>query len=186
LGTVVFGSLIITIICLIKALIRGLVNNRQAKLLIDCCLGAIEDFLKYLSKNAYIQTAMHGQPFYKSGKRAVRLLAANALSAIAINSVGDFVLAMAKILVIAATLLVGVLMNDSTITHFWAAILISVIFTAVIADCFFTVFETTIDTLFLCFCEDSCINDGMERPYYMSVNLMQYMEEAQKTTKESH
>jgi hypothetical protein len=54
---------------------------------------------------------MHGQPFYKSGKRAVRLLAANALSAIAINSVGDFVLAMAKILVIAATLLVGVLMN---------------------------------------------------------------------------
>lgn len=59
LGTVAFGSLIITIITVIKALIRGLVNSKFAKLLIDCCLGALEDFLKYLSKNAYIQTGIN-------------------------------------------------------------------------------------------------------------------------------
>ncbi|EFA01113.1 choline transporter-like protein 1 [Tribolium castaneum] len=182
LGSVIFGSLIITVIAIVRALIRGLVNNKSARILVDCCLGAIEDFLKFLSKNAYILTAMHGQPFFKSGKRAVRLLAANALSTIALNSVGDFVLAMSKILIVVATILVGCLMADPTIEHFWAAILISAIVTAIVADCFFAVFETAIDTIFLCFCEDSCMNDGTERPYYMSVNLMQYVEEAKKAT----
>ncbi|KAJ3662587.1 hypothetical protein Zmor_006928 [Zophobas morio] len=184
LGTVAFGSLIITIIAIIKALIRSLVNSRQAKVLIDCCLGAIEDFLKYLSKNAYIQTAMHGQPFYISGKRAVRLLWTNALSTIAVNSVGDFVMNMAKVLIVVCTVGVGILIRDSSITHFWAAIVISAIVTGIIADCFFAVFETAVDTIFLCFCEDRCMNDGMDRPYYMTTNLMQYIEDAKKTVKD--
>ena len=29
-----------------------------------------------------------------------------------------------------------------------------------------------IDTIFLCFCEDSERNDGITKPYYMSVGLM--------------
>ena len=29
-----------------------------------------------------------------------------------------------------------------------------------------------VDTIFLCFCEDSDRNDGVERPYYMSTGLM--------------
>lgn len=30
----------------------------------------------------------------------------------------------------------------------------------------------TIDTLFLCFCEDCEINDGIDKPYFMSKGLM--------------
>jgi len=29
-----------------------------------------------------------------------------------------------------------------------------------------------IDTIFLCFCEDCEMNDGLEKPYYMSKGLM--------------
>ena len=29
-----------------------------------------------------------------------------------------------------------------------------------------------VDTIFLCFCEDSDKNDGIKKPYYMSVGLM--------------
>ena len=29
-----------------------------------------------------------------------------------------------------------------------------------------------IDTIFLCFCEDSDKNDGIKKPYYMSTGLM--------------
>jgi solute carrier family 44 protein 1 (choline transporter-like protein) len=29
-----------------------------------------------------------------------------------------------------------------------------------------------IDTIFLCFCEDSDKNDGVKKPYYMSLGLM--------------
>lgn len=34
----------------------------------------------------------------------------------------------------------------------------------------------TIDTIFLCFCEDYEYNDGMDRPYYMSRGLMEFVE----------
>jgi hypothetical protein len=29
-----------------------------------------------------------------------------------------------------------------------------------------------VDTIFICFCEDSDKNDGLKKPYYMSVGLM--------------
>ena len=38
-----------------------------------------------------------------------------------------------------------------------------------ISSCFFSVYEMAIDTLFLCFLQDSEINDGSrEKPFYMS------------------
>ena len=36
----------------------------------------------------------------------------------------------------------------------------------------FHVFQMAVDTIFLCFCEDSDRNDGENRPYFMSVGLM--------------
>lgn len=38
----------------------------------------------------------------------------------------------------------------------------------------------TIDTIFLCFCEDSEENDGINRPYYMSRGLMEFVENSKK------
>jgi hypothetical protein len=40
-----------------------------------------------------------------------------------------------------------------------------------------TVYEMTVDTIFICFCEDSEQNNGMDRPYFMSRNLMEVMYE---------
>lgn len=40
-----------------------------------------------------------------------------------------------------------------------------------------TVFEMTVDTIFICFCEDCEQNDGMNRPYFMSKGLMEVMKE---------
>ena len=41
-----------------------------------------------------------------------------------------------------------------------------------ISTCFFSVYEMAIDTLFLCFLQDSEINDGSkEKPFYMSKYL---------------
>lgn len=38
----------------------------------------------------------------------------------------------------------------------------------------------TIDTIFLCFCEDCERNDGISRPYYMSRSLMQFVQDSKK------
>ncbi|RZC36195.1 Choline transpo domain containing protein, partial [Asbolus verrucosus] len=129
LGTIAFGSFILTLVAVIKAALRSLVSNSKCRWIVDCCCNNVEAFLKFLSKNAYIETALHGQSFFRSGKRAAQLLIKNAANVIAINSVGDF---------------------------------------------------TTVDTLFICFCEDSVLNDGMSKPYYMSKGLKQFVENSKK------
>lgn len=37
-----------------------------------------------------------------------------------------------------------------------------------------------IDTIFLCFCQDCEENDGLSRPYYMSRDLMDFVENSKK------
>lgn len=38
-----------------------------------------------------------------------------------------------------------------------------------------TVFEMTVDSIFICFGEDIDQNDGIARPYFMSKELMEFM-----------
>jgi solute carrier family 44 (choline transporter-like protein), member 1 len=73
----------------------------------QCCLLCLEKFLQYLTRNSYIETAMFGLPFIRAGKNAYNILSSNALRVFAINSVGDFVLLLGKVLVVMATVLVG-------------------------------------------------------------------------------
>lgn len=54
---------------------------------------------------------------------------------------------------------------------------ISILFAFFISHCFITVFEMTIDTIFVCFCDDCEENDGITKPYYMSESFKKVMEE---------
>lgn len=73
----------------------------------ECCLTCFERFLQYLTRNAYIESAMFGYSFCEAGRTAFHILSNNALRVFAINSVGDFVLFLGKIFVVMATVLVG-------------------------------------------------------------------------------
>ena len=64
--------------------------------------------------------------------------------------------------------------------HFWPQIFISMVFAYIVAHAFVGVYEMAIDTIFLCFCEDSSRNDGINKPYYMSRELMQFVENSKK------
>lgn len=84
----------------------------------------LERVLNMISRNAYIITgksvvyvsgtinwvilALYGYPFYKAGKKAFKHLVANVLRVAAINSVGDFVLFLAKVLVVACCVAIAV------------------------------------------------------------------------------
>lgn len=63
-------------------------------------------------------------------------------------------------------------------------VLLVALFTYVLAGTLFSVYEMCIDTIFICFVEDGERNDGsLERPYFMSDNLLKFMDDAAKTTK---
>eukprot|EP00741_Cyanophora_paradoxa_P015467 tig00020892_g14930.t1 len=49
-----------------------------------------------------------------------------------------------------------------------------------VATAFMAVFDAAIDTILLCFCEDQERNNGMDRPYYASSHLRQFLANSQK------
>ncbi|XP_055632334.1 choline transporter-like protein 1 [Toxorhynchites rutilus septentrionalis] len=191
MGTVAFGSFIIALVQFLRASLKLLmysIRDRRNKVTscifecCQCCLKCFERFLQYITRNAYIITAMHGDPFCKAGKNAFRLLTNNALRVFAINSVGDFVLILAKVFVVVATCLIGmeIVQKKTGLHHPYVPIILVGIFAYLVAHCFMTVYEMTVDTIFLCFCEDCETNDGIGRPYYMSRGLMEFVQNSKK------
>ncbi|XP_045462807.1 choline transporter-like protein 1 [Harmonia axyridis] len=184
LGTVFLGSLIIAIVTFIKAILRALSSNNRTRWIVECCCNEIIAFLRLFSKNAYIQTAMHGQPFFKSGGRAVSLLVSNVENVIAINSLGDYVLIMAQILIIVINgFLSNLIAQASGNENVDIIVTICLVFNIFMVITFFGIFEATIDSMFMCFCEDSLINDGMARPYCMTKGLRQLIENSKTVFK---
>lgn len=63
--------------------------------------------------------------------------------------------------------------NDSDSSRLWAVPLILVgLFSYTVANAFVTLFEMSVETIFMCFCEDCERNDGSEaRPYFMTETL---------------
>lgn len=152
LGTVAFGSFIIALVQLIRAIFKSLEyglrdpSNKLTQCLFSscqCCLSCFEKFLQYLTRNAYIETAMNGTSFCTSGQKAFSVLASNALRVFAINSVGDFVLLLGKALVVLCTVLIGMeLIQKKEAVHYaWIPLALAGIFAYLISHCFITVYE---------------------------------------------
>ncbi|XP_033307400.1 choline transporter-like protein 1 [Bombus bifarius] len=191
LGTVAFGALIIGIVRLIRAII-SFVQNRLKKYDNDCvrlvlwcchcCFWCFECALRFLTRNAYIETAIYGCNFCTGGKKAFQALASNVLRVAAINSVGDFVLFLGKVTVVTLTVVSGIyLLQKKEGLHYpWVPIAVAGFFAMLVAHCFISIYEMIIDTIFICFCEDYAKNDGINRPYFMSRGLMEFVENSKK------
>ncbi|KNC56218.1 uncharacterized protein AMSG_11472, partial [Thecamonas trahens ATCC 50062] len=178
LGTLAFGSLIIAIVQFIRLVLIFVqkrleaANNRVADFIFACLHYAflcLERFLRFISRNAYIITAIRGSSFCSSARTAFHLLTSNALSLLALTFVSNFLILLGKIVVVAITGLVGLVwLKTRDDLQYYAIPLILIIFAAyAISALFTTVFEMTIDTIFLCYCIDLDEYDGR----YMSPSL---------------
>lgn len=90
LGTVAFGALIIAVIQFIRAVVMYIEHHMKKSSIpksitkfifccVNCCLLCLERFMRFVSKNAYIQTAIHGTGFMSSCKNAFFTIARNIL-----------------------------------------------------------------------------------------------------------
>lgn len=85
-------------------------SNVFARVVACCCdaiMDALEEFLKYLVRNAYIIVAKDGTPLITSGKKASKLLLKNLMDVIALNQIGDFVLILGRLFVVLIAGFVG-------------------------------------------------------------------------------
>lgn len=185
-GSLAFGSLIIAIIQIIRAALEyleykltghgrepGPVARFMLKCL-KCCFWCLEKFMKFLNKNAYIEIAVYGKNFCTSAKNAFFLLMRNILRVAVLDKVTDFLLFIGKLTI---TIGAGIasfqfFKSENNLNYYQAPVIIIVIGAWFVATAFFGVYEMAINTVFLCFLEDSERHDGSpEKPYYMSKKL---------------
>ncbi|KRT83761.1 hypothetical protein AMK59_3922 [Oryctes borbonicus] len=208
LGTLAFGSLIITI-CRIIRVILEYIDHKLKKYdnpvtrAIMCCLKCffwcLENFLRFINRNAYIMCAIHGKNFCVSAKNAFSLLMRNILRVFVLDKVSfrrkaaltgtlsnsffqitDFIFFLSKIAIVvgvsATIYAIVAYVRTAEITYIFVPVIFVAICAFFICTVFFKVYTMAIDTLFLCFLEDSERNDGSpEKPFFMSKNLMRIL-----------
>jgi hypothetical protein len=190
LGSIALGALVIAVVQLIRVFIYSLqrqlrgAQNKAAKSILmccQCCFSCIEKIVKFLNKNAYIEIAIYGKGFCTSAKNAFQILLRNAFRLVAIDGVAGFVLFLGRLFVASASgcgayywlhYYYDVILQ-TPLNYTSASIVVIMIIGFIVSGVFFFVFDMTIDTIFICFCEDCERNDGSdERPYLMSERLM--------------
>ncbi|XP_068434871.1 choline transporter-like protein 2 isoform X2 [Clinocottus analis] len=194
-GTLAFGSLILSIIQIIRVFLEYLdhklkgAQNKFTKFLLccmKCCFWCLEKCIKFLNRNAYIMVAMYGKNFCTSAKDAFLLLMRNMIRVAVLDKMTDFLLFLGKLLIVG---LVGIFAffffsgrvkafenTAPNLHYYWVPILTVVVGSYLIAHGFFSVYAMCVDTLFLCFCEDLERNDGSAaRPYYISSTLREIL-----------
>lgn len=168
----------------------------------DFLLRIMEDAISFLSSNAYIVTAIDGLPFIAAGKRAVHLIFTNFGEKLAAELVGEIVIWTLKLFIFSISFLIGLewlivsyrilIWNQQYINNLFlitqtnydeTAILtfcIIIVLSFLVAHVMMSTFESTVDTLFICYSIDSEENDGFVRPYFMSDDLKNTMFEAKQ------
>ncbi|KAJ8734636.1 hypothetical protein PYW08_013886 [Mythimna loreyi] len=195
LGTVALGALIIAIVRVIRVILEWIdqklkkFDNPFTKCvmcLCKCFCWCLENFLKFINKNAYIMCAVHGHSFCKSARDAFSLLMRNIVRVVVVDKVTDFLFFLSKLLIsVGVGVAVYYLLQWKVVyevtqgqpLHYnhIPAIILSIA-TYLICTIFFNVYEMAVDTLFLCFLEDCERNDGsLEKPYFMSKDLMKIL-----------
>jgi solute carrier family 44 protein 1 (choline transporter-like protein) len=105
--------------------------------------------MEFISRNGYIQVSIHGCNFCVGCFKAFTLLANNILRVAAINTVGDFVLFLGKLVVVVATVFIGIEIvdlrsqEDGKVNHVWAPVALAAIFAYLTASCFIGVYEVS-------------------------------------------
>ncbi len=110
LGTIAFGSLLITIVQLIRAILmyvdehtKGAQQNNTAMKIfmkvVQCCLWCFEKCLKFITNNAYIITATRGTAFCTSTYRAFTLIMGQVVTLSMLNMITAFVMVVGKLFV---------------------------------------------------------------------------------------
>jgi len=197
LGSVALGSMLVALVATIRVIIkliqhagRKAAGGKETKLTkmlfacIQCLLAFVQKFLEFINRNGYIGIAIFGYDFCRAAQKCLALKMENAGRALTLMFICRFVLFLGKVCsVVGACFLCKYLLAKDTSSedmpiHSAAAVYGCVaLFSYWITSVFLSVYDLTLDTIFLCFCEDQQRNNGRDRPYKSSAKLQKFMRE---------
>jgi len=177
LGTAAFGSLIIAIIQVIRSIVIFIEKTAAkrkdsgiSKIILKmmrCCLWCVEKFMKFVNKQAYIQTAMLGHSFCKAARCSFTLIMKNILRVSAVSMVAEFVLLTGKLFVVVVTTTGAYIYLDDhfedELNGLWLPVALVSIISYFIAQMFSEVFGMAISTILQCFIVDEELFEQSER-----------------------
>eukprot|EP00227_Mantoniella_beaufortii_P011672 CAMPEP_0197577324 /NCGR_PEP_ID=MMETSP1326-20131121/1998_1 /TAXON_ID=1155430 /ORGANISM="Genus nov. species nov., Strain RCC2288" /LENGTH=699 /DNA_ID=CAMNT_0043140379 /DNA_START=89 /DNA_END=2188 /DNA_ORIENTATION=+ len=190
LGSIALGSFIVAVVQFVRVMLEYIDSktkriqegNPLVKYLMCCvkyCMWYLEKVLKFINRNAYILVAVKGYSYCYSAFEAVKLIVLNALRMAAVNTVGDFLTWLGKLVVAGICGFIAFLLcdtdmyTDPTSSSYLTSPLLPVIVVIFIAYCeadvFLSVYEMAVDTILLSFCEDCGASGG---PHYAPPLLM--------------
>ena len=170
-GTAAFGSLIIAIIKTIRAIVayiqKKAKKTKTCKVLvqvvlcvIQCCLWCVEKCMKFINKNAYIQTAIFGHSFCKAARCAFFLILRNIVRIAALGLVSGFVLLLGKVIITTgATILCYLALDasgfaDDELNYLWLPLVFTAFIAFYVAQMFNEVWGMAMSTILQCFVAD--------------------------------
>lgn len=166
-GTAAFGGLILTVINIIRFILSRMkkkakeADNKVAQAVLcccGCCFWCLESFVKFLNKNAFIQTAIFGTSFCISSKEAFFLILRNAMKLAALSYVSTAVAIVGKLFITGVTTLAAYfLMTEyfiSELSSVAGPLIIIALLAYFVADTFLDVFEFGVSTILQCFIAD--------------------------------
>lgn len=175
IGTAAFGSFIIAVTKMVRAFVTYLqkkakdMNNKVGEALLcccQCCLWLFEKVVKFLNKNAYIQTAIFGTAFCRSAREAFTLIMRNAGRVASITYVSTLILFVGKIFISALTTGAAYVYIDRELGEeiYSTAGPCFVIFVSsfFIGEMFLSIFDMSTSTILQCFVADEEMFDGDE------------------------
>ena len=175
-GTAAFGSLIIAIIKLVRAMIAYAQKKAKASgnkiaqavlCMLQCYMWCMEKCMKFLNKNAYIQTAIFGTNFCSSAKNAFFLILRNVARIGACSLVSEFVMIIGKAFICAVTAGIAYFALDKMIGDELNSPIGPVLFIVLLSWCtasmFMNIFAMAISTVLQCFVADEEMFSAKER-----------------------
>ncbi|MES1907423.1 MAG: hypothetical protein MHM6MM_000542 [Cercozoa sp. M6MM] len=171
LGTIAFGSMLIAIVQTIRAFVEYCRQQQKAAEARDqrviaaiftcaqCCLKCVQCCLERFTKNAFVFNAVYGAPFCSSGVEAFKLVWANLIRTAAVHFVTDYIAFIGHVFVSIFTAgLAGLIISKSSvrdnITSIFAPTLLCFFIGYAVSQLFMVIFETVVDTIFVCFLID--------------------------------
>lgn len=187
LGTVAFGAFLVAIVQFIRTVLlyiekhsEKIKKNPIAKYVfccLNCCLLCLEKIIKFISKNAYIQTAIFGTKFLSSCKAAFYAIARNIARIGSLHIASTVALFIGKVFVccICAACAYYILDTEyqNRISGLIAPTMLVLLLSLIVVTMFMDVFHMCIDTVIMCYITDEECNDG--KPAFATVETQQFI-----------
>ena len=169
LGSLALGSLIVSGVKVIRLLFKRLeaLTEKSSASSYSICNSAgkvcqvflwlFQKIIVYINTNTYVEIALTGKSFAQSARRAFVILTCNSLRVATVNSVGDFLIFLSKLLVVVITLWINVKLVEDRhpeLNYIWSPLLVSGVSAFFVSHCFLSIYEMAIDSLLLCYCEE--------------------------------